>query len=438
MRHIGRRGILAGTSVLLATPTAVLAQTQSAGVALVIGNSKYRWEASLPNVKRDAPEVAKRFQALGLKTELLQDASLDAMRTAVDKFATTARGANLAAFYFAGHGASWDKDTFLVPEDADLGDPSVVRSLLPVKAISDATKEAQHRLLVFDNCRNNPADGWRQRAAMDSSKVTKTELAATALHGPNTLVLFSTAPGRVAVDGPAGENSPFAAAFLRQLAEQTIDLQALPARLRRDLLIATEGRQVLWDQSTYEQPFPLANSSGSPSGGARISGTVAPPSAAPSQAVELNNAYAFAREKGLPLPAGLVALRPANASPDGQKVGSYKTTFKGLVGISAFGSLATTLEPLLVIVLSVSGNGPAEIIFSTKDWYSIGAGADGKVWRYIAGTLSGPRLEFRFGVDMTGGIAEALHTLKWSAANSGMHSSKTTGRFYDEPFTRLD
>src|SRR5471032_2518631 len=258
MGSMSRRMLLAGAGGLLASPAIVCAQGSN-GVALVIGNSKYRWEASLPNVKRDAPDVAKRFQALGLKTELLQDAGQDAMRSATDKFASASRGANLAAFYFAGHGASWDKDTYLVPEDADLNNPSIVQTLLPVRAVNAAVKEASHRLLVFDNCRNNPADGWRQREAVRSSSVAKTELAAAALNGPNTLVMFSTAPGRVAVDGPAGQNSPFAAMLLRQLAGQTVDLQVLPAKLRRELLIATDGGQVLWYQSTYDQPFVLTN-----------------------------------------------------------------------------------------------------------------------------------------------------------------------------------
>ena len=99
----------------MASPAVVRAQGQASGVALVIGNAKYKWEAPLPNVKRDAPDIARAFQALGLKTELLQDAGNDAMRQALDKFATSSRGANLAAFYFAGHGAAWDKDTYLVP-----------------------------------------------------------------------------------------------------------------------------------------------------------------------------------------------------------------------------------------------------------------------------------------------------------------------------------
>ena len=71
-------------------------------------------------------------------------------------------------------------------------DPGLIYSGIEVAAARGATS-----LLVFDNCRNNPADGWRQRAAQASSQITKTELAATTLQGPNTLVMFSTAPGRV-------------------------------------------------------------------------------------------------------------------------------------------------------------------------------------------------------------------------------------------------
>ena len=88
----------------------VRAQGQN-GVALVIGNSKYQWEASLPNVKRDAPDVARAFQALGLKTELLQDLGGEAMRQAIAKFGEASRGARFAAFYFAGHGVTWEKQT---------------------------------------------------------------------------------------------------------------------------------------------------------------------------------------------------------------------------------------------------------------------------------------------------------------------------------------
>ncbi len=420
--------LLAGTGSLLATPDIVRAQGQSAGIALVIGNSKYRWEAPLPNVRRDVTDVAKRFQSLGLKTELLQDIGRDEMRAAIDKFASVAQGANLAAFYFAGHGASWDKDTYLVPVDADLGNPETVKSLLPVPAISAALKGAAHRLLVFDNCRNNPADGWRQREALFSSSVARTELAAAALHGPDTLVLFSTAPGRTAVDGAAGDHSPFAAALMRQLSGQSVDLQTLAGNLRRDLLIATGGRQVLWDQNSYERPFVLTP--------VNRQAAVSPAPNTPFQIVELPKAYAFAREQQLFLPLGLVSLRSPADSFNSPKIGSFKTTTRMQLGQN-YDSLYTAIAPLILIVVSMSGEDTAQVIVAGKDWWSSTmGGAAGPVWRYTTGAVSGSTMQFTFG--RTFGV-EMLRTFNWNDANSGKHSAKQfTGTGYSSSFTRLD
>jgi hypothetical protein len=409
-RSIGRRGLLVGVSGLLAAPAIVRAQGQSAGVALVIGNSKYHWEASLPNVKRDVPEIAKRFQALGLKTELVQDVGRDAMRRAVDTFTTSSRGANLAAFYFAGHGAALGRDTFLVPVDADLSDPSTVKTLLPVAALRDGLGAANHRLLVFDNCRNNPADGWGQKEVADSSGKY---IGAAVTAPPDTLTLFSTAPGRVAVDGPPGDFSPFAAAMMRQLDAPSVDLQALPTSLRRDLLIATEGRQVAFDNNTYQQPFLLKGAAAKAPAAARSSWA-----ADPSKIVELPNAYAFAQQSGLLLPAGLIAHRPSGKSADAHKVGSYKST-------DSFGG------PAVIIVLSVEEQASAEVIVALRERATGNSG-----WRFMRGTLSGrsigvvPSTKAK-PVDMT-----------WSDANSGrmgaLGSYGSNKVSSGAAFTRLD
>ena len=382
---IGRRSLIVGAGSLLAAPAIVRAEGQS-GVALVIGNSKYQWEASLPNVKRDAPDIAKAFLALGLKTELLQDAGKDAMLAAIEKFKAAAGGANLAAFYFAGHGASWDKDTYLVPADADLGNPETVRTLLPVTSISAAMKGAAHRLLVFDNCRNNPADGWRQRAAMANARVIAEEQIAATLTEPNTLTIFSTAPGRVALDGPAGENSPFAAEFLRQIEGDSINLQALPTQLRRDLLITTQGRQVVWDQSTYAGAFRLSGPGKRRSNSARDDAVLgrAPPSSI-FEIVELPNAYAFANKNNLNLPTGLVALRPTGDSPYSRMIGAF-----GFDMTVTYGLYAESIEPVIVLVLTVAADGIAQAIFARR-------AAEGRIarpWDLLTRSVSKDKLDF--------------------------------------------
>ena len=421
---IGRRALIAGGSLTLAAP-AVRAQGASSGVALVIGNSKYHWEAPLPNVKRDAPDVARAFQSYGLKTVLLENAGRATMNSAFETFSTAAKGANTAAFYFAGHGASWRTDNYLVPVDADLGTPGSVETLIKTQAPFRTVRDVANRLAVFDNCRNNPADGWRQleseRDAVIGFGGSHEEPAA---RPGNRLTLFSTAPGRIARDGPAGENSPFAAAFLRQLQPDSVDLHSLPSKLRRDLLIATEGRQLLWDSNRVQrsavlnaprnrQPVAVGGGAGNP---ARI--------------VELPKAYAYAQENDLPLPPGLIAYRPAPNSRDARKIGSFQFINRNVLGES----------PGLLIVMAVEEQQTAEIIMSIKGRLNSTTNTmeSGSVWRFVTGRLSGDKLEY---VPRAG---SSRWIFEWRDAGTGtfsmMNDQQVGGRgwAHSSRLTRLD
>jgi hypothetical protein len=232
---------------------------------------------------------------------------------------------------------------------------------------------------------------------------------------PDTLLLFSTAPGRVAVDGPPGDFSPFAAALLRQLDAPTVDLQALPTSLRRDLLIATEGRQVAFDENTYQQPFVLRGAAARAPAAGR-SGWASDPS----RIIELPNAYALAQQSGLLLPAGLIAHRPSGNSRDAQLVGSYRT-------------IGPNGGPSVVIVMSVEEQSGAEVIWTIGRTPQMNGG-----WRFVRGTLSGKSL------DIFLSARQGAIQLTWSDANSGRVNKMggtaggankvSTGG----PFTRLD
>ncbi len=393
---------------------AVRAQGKTSGVALVIGNSKYQWEAPLPNVRRDAPDIAKRLQALGLRTELVQDAGRAAMQQAIDKFAAASKGAQLSVFYFAGHGAAWANDTYLVPLDADLGNPNTVKSLVPVASISTAMDGAANRLVVFDNCRNNPADGWQQKEAEKAAFIG--DAMKSVPRTPNTLVLFSTAPGRVALDGPAGENSPFAANLLRQLDGQSVDLQALPTRLRRDLLIATEGRQVVLDLNTYTGPFVVSGPATKAPGAGASSWA-----GDPARIVELPNMYAFSDQHGLQLPRGLIAHRPPAGAPHANKVGAFK--FDNPVPDGG-------RQPGAIVLLSAEEQGAAEVIFVTR------LGGRGG-WRFVRPTLSNDTLTYETR------DKGPRYVFKWKDANSGSlavfpPSTARNNAPTTSSFTRLD
>jgi hypothetical protein len=337
MSHrLGRRDVLGGAGLVLAAPAIVRAQGQGAGVALVIGNSKYQWEAPLPNVRRDAPDMAQRFQAMGLRTELIQDAGGQAMRQAINKLKADAQGARFAAFYFAGHGVAARRDNYIVPLDADLSSAKM-DALIPTSMVFGALRSAANRMMVFDACRNNPADGAMQLETERTASMNQEASQQRIAENPNTLSLFSTSPGHVALDGPAGENSPFAAALLRQLSVPQIDLYTMAPKLRRDLLIATEGRQMLWDLNGYTQPFVLP--------GPRQAAAGRSGAGDAARAMELPQAYAFAQQSGFFVPAGLVAYRAPSSSPDARKIGSFRFEARQASG---------QVRPQLFIVLSVT------------------------------------------------------------------------------------
>ena len=416
-RVVRRRNVLALAGGLIAAPAIVRAQGRN-GVALVIGNARYSWEASLPNVKRDAPDIATRFEQLGLRTELMQDLDGSALRAAIEKFGVAARGVPLAAFYFAGHGVYWERQSYVVPADANLASANAAKSLLAVPSIGAALKDAGARLLVFDACRNNPADGWRQREARGMARNDAMLSLAAAKQQSSTLVLFSTAPGSIALDGPAGENSPFAAALMRQLGGSSTDLTVLPQKLRRDLLLATDCRQMLWDQSTFAAPFSVAGPA------AAVRGA----SIDPARVVELPQAYEYARQSGLLLPQGLVALRPAGRPAHPRKVGSYRyeSAIRGPGG--------ELRGPYLAIVLSLPDGNSAEIVQSFKNYEDAG----GRRWRSVTGTA---------GTDVVSWLSideRTLNELKWRDDNSGMatvgpaNAASGSVRMRVDPFVRLD
>ena len=404
--NLTRRSLVAGAGLWLAAPAIVKAEGQN-GAALVIGNSKYKWEASLPNVRRDIADVAKRLQEIGLKTDLVQDANRATMQAVIEKFKSAAAGADFALFYYAGHGASWDKHTYLVPVDTDLATPDAVKSLQNVSEISDAIKEANKKLLVFDNCRNNPADGWRQKAAADMARVANTEwqMMAGVERSPNTLGIFSTAPGNVALDGAAGENSPFAAALLEQLAASSINLQTLPTDVRRSVLIKTNGQQVVWSEGEINAT--LVPTRKSTAEAKTISKNYSP------TIIEIPKAYAFAAKRKLKLPLGLVCV--VTNTEHNNKIGSY--SFDNKTWLGAVGSIATSnnVYESILIILGVDSNQAASAIISSVHFQHAG----GAYWRLGKGRITDDSLELKERAGMTSDFNRQI--FKWGDNKISYH-----------------
>ena len=89
-------------------------------IALVVGNSDYQNVARLENPRNDATLMATTLRSLGF-TLVGDGPQLDldkaALDLAVQKFGSTLQGADVAMFYYAGHGVQIRGANFLVPAD---------------------------------------------------------------------------------------------------------------------------------------------------------------------------------------------------------------------------------------------------------------------------------------------------------------------------------
>lgn len=199
-------------------------------VALVVGNAAYDKLAPLKNPQRDAATVADRLKDLGFEVAELFNADAFSLNRAAARFITQASGADLALFYFAGHGVQLFDRNFLVARDADPTRIGGSRELgLDLTGfIGELRRSGAVRLaLLIDACRDNPlsfdetvrilerfrADPTFKASSTTAGKGTRglarVELGPT---GPGaggsaqTLLYFAAQPGAVSFDG-AGLNS---------------------------------------------------------------------------------------------------------------------------------------------------------------------------------------------------------------------------------------
>src|SRR5262245_90423 len=87
-------------------------------IALVIGNGAYTQAAPLSNPANDARAVAAALERLGFEVVSGFDMSNADLRKAVRSFADKLVGADVALFFYAGHGLQVAGENYLIPVDA--------------------------------------------------------------------------------------------------------------------------------------------------------------------------------------------------------------------------------------------------------------------------------------------------------------------------------
>jgi hypothetical protein len=238
---------LLGAVATILMPAAAQAEKR---VALVIGNAQYLNTAPLNNPSNDATDVSGVLQRLGFEVVKGIDLDKRSMERLIRQFGTKLGGADVALFFYAGHGLQVGGQNYLVPTDARLASEGDVDfESLPLNLVlKQMEREAKTSIVMLDACRDNPLARNLARSMGTRSTAIGQGLAEVRT-GVGTLIAFSTQPGYVALDG-AGRNSPYTEALLKHAEVPGKDISAVLVEVRNDVLKATDGKQVPWEHTS--------------------------------------------------------------------------------------------------------------------------------------------------------------------------------------------
>ncbi len=242
--RIGLLSRLIVAALLLCAGTAAHAEKR---VALVIGNSAYQTVAKLPNPVADARLMSDTLLSLGFFVVgggAQIDLDKDGFDAALKKFGNELIGADVALFYFAGHGVETHGLNYLVPIDAhpaDAGD--VFMQAVGMAGILDQMEKSGTKinLLVLDACRDNPF--------RDHGVNSTTGGLAQVQAPPGTLISFATQPRSVSFDGDDG-HSPYTRALAAVMQHPGFGLFKTFNEVGLAVEKATQGRQLPWLSSS--------------------------------------------------------------------------------------------------------------------------------------------------------------------------------------------
>lgn len=241
----------------LALTLSVQAETgENRRVALVIGNSHYSKLEPLPNPANDVREVADVLRKAGFNVTLGLDVDRLGLEEAVRAFLRSADGAHVGLVYYAGHGVQIGGRNFLVPVDATLDSAyDVETQTMPLELIIGHLRDKSRVQLIFlDACRNNPFKNQSFWMAEKLEPVGPTRGLAPIDSDLGSLIAFSTAPGEVALDG-AGKLSPYTQYFVDHASVPNKEIRQVLTEVRRDVISATKGAQIPWENSSLIDSF---------------------------------------------------------------------------------------------------------------------------------------------------------------------------------------
>ena len=209
-------------------------------IALVVGNAGYSGADRLQTPTADADMVAAALRQRGFTVQTGSNRTLVQLRHDIQAFGALARQADISLLYYAGHGIAVENVNYLIPVDQSpsrLNAATLRQDGLSLRFVESEIRSPASKVtvLVIDACRNAMTRGAPVQGLVKTGTAK------------GILQIFSTMPGARALDAmPGSAHSPFATAFVRNLARPALGLKAIAEQTQRDVDAVTGGTQIPW------------------------------------------------------------------------------------------------------------------------------------------------------------------------------------------------
>jgi TPR repeat protein len=246
-----------GLILLLALSTALAADGVSGRrAALVIGNTAYQHLAPLPNPANDADRIREVLERANFEVTLGKDLDKKGLEETILGFLRTLNDGDVALFYYSGHAVQVGGHNFMIPVDATLATSYDLEvQAYNMSSLLEYMRETSSlQIAILDACRDNPFANNSYYVGQAKVAVEGKKGLASVAPQDGTLIVYSTAPDRVALDGNDGL-SPFTGTFAEYALKPNVEVRKLLSDIRAEVIKRTDGRQTPWDASSLTSSF---------------------------------------------------------------------------------------------------------------------------------------------------------------------------------------
>ena len=384
-------------------------------IAFVVGNGAYKNVAQLPNPAIDAQAMAAVLRNVGFEVVEGTNLTRDKMTERLLEFGKKAQGADVAVFFYAGHGIAISGTNYLLPIDADIKSEMDVKlgAAINIDLTLDQTmSDAKVKLVFLDACRDNPFT-----AKIKSNSATRSVSVQSGLaemkSGEGTLIAFATGPGQTALDGQEGTNSPFTRALIAHITSPGLEIQQAMTEVRAQVNEETSKGQLPWGHtnligSVYLNPVSAPVAGAAPASSARAAAV----STSAATDVELEF-WRSVKESNKP-------EEPAQPEKKGPELILARSGFQK-VYIAARGWNADARPYRLASVATSDGNGH-----------------DGK-WAVWVGSFASPSTQREINFTWSGSTAQGAPSLGINRGSEDSYSpSNANTKVWDMAFLKID